>query len=79
VPTEEHLVALYCQLRDIDSIEHWQFYLAFSYFRIASICQGVFKRAQDGNASDSKAASRSNVAPGLADMAIQLLKEGDEL
>jgi aminoglycoside phosphotransferase (APT) family kinase protein len=79
VPTEEHLVALYCQLRDIDSIEHWQFYLAFSYFRIASICQGVFKRAQDGNASDSKAASRSNVAPGLADMAIQLLQEGDEL
>ena len=79
LPTEDELVALYCQLRGIDAIDDWQFYLAFSYFRLASICQGVFKRAQAGNASDSKAASRANVTPLLADMAIELLKEGNLL
>jgi aminoglycoside phosphotransferase (APT) family kinase protein len=79
LPGEEELVALYCQLRGIDAIDNWQFYLAFSYFRLASICQGVFKRAQAGNASDSKAVSRSNVAPELAEMAIKLLEEGDAL
>jgi aminoglycoside phosphotransferase (APT) family kinase protein len=79
LPNEEELVALYCQLRGIEAIDDWQFYLAFSYFRLASICQGVFKRAQAGNASDSRAISRANVAPLLADMAIELLKEGDAL
>ena len=79
LPSEEELVALYCQLRGIDAIDNWQFYLAFSYFRLASICQGVFKRAQAGNASDSKAISRGNVAPELADMAIKLLEEGKAL
>ena len=79
LPTEEELVALYCQLRGIDAIDNWHFYLAFSYFRIASICQGVFKRAMAGNASDSRAASRGNVAQLLADMAIDLLNEGNAL
>jgi aminoglycoside phosphotransferase (APT) family kinase protein len=79
LPSEEELVELYCRLRGIDAIDNWQFYLAFSYFRLASICQGVFKRAQAGNASDSKAVSRGNVAPKLAEMAIKLLEEGKAL
>ena len=79
VPAEDEIIALYCQLRGLDGIDHWEFYLAFSYFRLAAICQGVFKRAQAGNASDSKAAERGNVAPLLADMAITLLKEGKVL
>ena len=66
-------------MRGIDAIDNWQFYLAFSYFRLASICQGVFKRAQAGNASDSKAISQGNVAPELAEMAIKLLEEGKAL
>ena len=79
LPNEEELIALYCQLRGIDTIDNWKFYLAFSYFRLASIGQGVFKRAQAGNASDSGAGSRGNVTPVLADMAIELLKEGNAL
>ena len=79
VPEEEEVVALYCKLRGLDHIDHWSFYLAFSYFRIASICQGVYKRGQAGNASDDQAASRENVASILADMAIELLQSGNEL
>ncbi len=79
LPNEVELIALYCKLRDIDHIDHWLFYLAFSYFRIAAICQGVYQRAQTGSASDSKAASRDNVTSLLADMAIDLLQGGGEL
>ena len=79
LPEEEQLIALYCELRGLGRIDHWAFYLAFSYFRLASICQGVYKRAQVGNASDSKAATRENIAPALADMAIEVLRKGNEL
>ena len=78
LPEEEELIALYCELRGLDHIDHWAFYLAFSYFRLASICQGVYKRAQMGNASDSQAATRENIAPALADMAIEVLRGGNE-
>lgn len=79
LPSEEQIIALYCKLRDLDRIDHWPFYLAFSYFRLAAICQGVYKRAQMGNASDVRAASRKNLAPVLADMAIDLLQKGNKL
>ncbi|MEH6581193.1 MAG: phosphotransferase [Halioglobus sp.] len=74
--TEQEMISLYCQLRGIDGIDHWSFYLAFSYFRVASIVQGVYKRAQMGNASDPKAVSRANTAPTLAAMAAELIKKG---
>ncbi|MEH6549294.1 MAG: phosphotransferase [Pseudomonadales bacterium] len=73
VPTEAEMMSLYCQLRDIGSIDNWTFYLAFSYFRVASILQGVYKRAQMGNASDPSAISRDNSAPALANMAAELM------
>jgi aminoglycoside phosphotransferase (APT) family kinase protein len=79
LPDEQEVIALYCELRGIGHIDNWLFYLAFSYFRIASICQGVYKRARTGNASDGKASSRDNVTALLADMAIELLQGGNEL
>ena len=37
-------------------IGNWTFYLAFSFFRLAAICQGVYRRALDGNASNPEKA-----------------------
>ncbi|HVW55081.1 MAG TPA: phosphotransferase family protein [Rhizobiaceae bacterium] len=56
LPTEEEYVAAYCRRRGIAAIENWTFYLAFSFFRLAAICQGVYKRALDGNASNPEKA-----------------------
>ncbi len=56
LPSEEAYVAAYCRRRGIDSIGNWNFYLAFSFFRLAAICQGVYKRALDGNASNPEKA-----------------------
>jgi aminoglycoside phosphotransferase (APT) family kinase protein len=55
IPSEKEYVAQYCQRMGIDKIDHWAFYLAFSFFRLAAIAQGVAKRALDGNASNKKA------------------------
>ncbi len=57
IPREEDYVTAYCRRTGRDGIEDWNFYLAFSMFRLASIGQGVFKRNLDGiGAADASAA-----------------------
>ena len=75
VPTEEYLVARYCKLRGIDQIPNWTFYLAFSFFRLAAILQGVKKRAQSGNASSDKASQVGEMTGSLAQMAVELIQK----
>jgi len=74
IPSEADYVAQYCQRRGIDPIPNWNFYLAFSFFRLAAILQGVLKRAIDGNASSQKAFDYGALAPQLAEMAIDLIE-----
>jgi len=73
VPTEAQIIAQYCALRGIEAIENWPFYLAFSYFRLAAILQGVLKRALGGNASNDKAIQVGQMAGQLAQMAVALI------
>lgn len=74
IPTEEEYVALYCRRRGIAGIDNWVFYLAFSFFRLAAICQGVYKRALDGNASNpEKARSYGEAVRLLSALAVQLI------
>ncbi|MEM9108332.1 MAG: phosphotransferase family protein, partial [Pseudomonadota bacterium] len=75
LPTEEEYVADYCNRRNIAGIENWSFYLAFSFFRLAAILQGVLKRALDGNASNPRRAKEMAVAvPVMAAMAMDITK-----
>jgi aminoglycoside phosphotransferase (APT) family kinase protein len=76
IPTEQAYVAAYCERRGIAAIEHWEFYLAFSFFRLAAILQGVAKRAQEGNASSSQAAWDGDRVETLAERAMQIVREG---
>ena len=48
IPTEEAYVAAYCRRTGRDGIPDFNFCLAFSMFRLASIGQGVFKRNLGG-------------------------------
>ncbi|MCW9033391.1 MAG: phosphotransferase [Rhodospirillales bacterium] len=75
VPTEEEYIAQYCQRRGIEKVDNWVFGLAFSFFRLASIAQGVKKRAMDGNASNAKAKEVGQAVYILAAMANALIKE----
>ncbi|HKU43858.1 MAG TPA: phosphotransferase family protein [Polyangiales bacterium] len=56
IPTEAEYVAEYCKHTGVRGIPHFEFYLAFSLFRYASIVQGVVKRGQQGNASSGSEA-----------------------
>lgn len=49
---DQTFVDRYCSLRGIAPIENFGFFLAFSFFRMGAILQGVKKRAIDGNASN---------------------------
>lgn len=52
IPTEEEFLYAYCSSRGISSISQWDYYIAFSYFRLISILQGVIHRTALGNASN---------------------------
>lgn len=75
VPGEAEIIARYCELRSIGRIEHWTFYLAFSFFRLAAIAQGVKKRALDGNASNEKALQTGSIAGTLALQALRMIEQ----
>jgi aminoglycoside phosphotransferase (APT) family kinase protein len=74
IPTEEEFTGEYCRLTGRDGIPHWNFYLAFSYFRLASILQGVYKRGIMGNASSREALERGRMARQIADIAWALIE-----
>lgn len=73
IPTEEEYVAQYCQRMNIDHIDNWTFYLAFSFFRLAAIIQGVAKRASQGNASNTNASKVGTLVEPLAQMALEII------
>ncbi|MGN6584127.1 MAG: phosphotransferase family protein [Rhizobiaceae bacterium] len=74
LPTEEEYVAAYCRRRAVAGIENWTFYLAFSFFRLAAICQGVYRRALDGNASNpEKARTYGTAVELLSGLAVETI------
>ncbi|MGB0865346.1 MAG: phosphotransferase [Granulosicoccaceae bacterium] len=71
IPSEQEYLANYCQQRGIDSPEHWSFYIAFSFFRLAAILQGVYRRYQLGNASNPDTAVKyGQTVPVLVELAL---------
>ncbi len=78
LPSEADYVRDYCQCRGIESPGNWIFALAFSFFRVAAIVQGVAKRAVDGNASNPERAKQMAMAvPLMARMARDLVNKGE--
>jgi aminoglycoside phosphotransferase (APT) family kinase protein len=55
IPSERALVDRFAAGSGHDPRPHWNFLLAFQFFRLASIAQGVLKRALQGNASSERA------------------------
>ncbi|MBO0904016.1 phosphotransferase family protein [Jiella sonneratiae] len=77
IPTEAQYVSSYCERRGLSGVDDWRFYLAFSFFRLAAILQGVFKRYADGNASNpEKAQVYGRKVPELARLALEAIDRG---
>jgi len=72
IPTESEYLSLYCQHRGIEQPDNWSFYIAFSFFRLAGILQGVYKRYLDGNASNPETAVKyGKTVPVLVALALE--------
>ena len=52
IPSVKEYMAEYCRRLGRDPVEpdQWAFYMAFSFFRIASLSQGIASRALEGTA-----------------------------
>ena len=76
IPSEEDYVAAYCRRTGRDGVPDWNFFMAFGLFRLASICQGVYARAMQGNASSRNALEIGRKAPSLADTGWRIARPG---
>ena len=75
IPDERVCVADYCARTGLDGIENFSFYVAFSFFRLAAIIQGVARRAVDGNASSERAAELGKFVDPIAHLALEAIAE----
>lgn len=57
IPDERSYLDAYCRRTGRAPVDpaHWEFYLAYSMFRLAAILQGILKRSVDGTASSAEA------------------------
>jgi aminoglycoside phosphotransferase (APT) family kinase protein len=61
----------------ISSIPNWSFYLAFGFFRLAGIAQGVYKRSLQGNASADNAKDIGAIVPILGKIAMSIIHKNN--
>jgi aminoglycoside phosphotransferase (APT) family kinase protein len=73
IPSEAAMLARYAAGTGRAVEADWPFVLAFSFFRLAAIAQGVAKRAEQGNASSARAREAGAMTALLARMGREAL------
>jgi aminoglycoside phosphotransferase (APT) family kinase protein len=73
IPTEQEYLDAYCRRTGRKGIEQWDFYVAFSLFRLAAIAQGVYKRHLVGTAASPDAVKSRDAARERAELAWRLV------
>jgi aminoglycoside phosphotransferase (APT) family kinase protein len=68
IPDEAAMIARFAATTGLDPRPHWGFHLAFHFFRLAAIAQGVLKRALQGNASNDQALAAGRMARTIAEL-----------
>lgn len=69
IPTAEEYFRMYCVHMGTPPIKNWNFYMAFSFFRVAAILQGVYKRSLKGQASSANAEQSGKLAEFVSNLA----------
>ena len=73
---DQEFVDCYCKMMGLDGIQKFEFYMAFAFFRMAAILQGVKKRGLEGNASNpAKAIKLGNLVKLFAEKGIAILEK----
>ena len=67
IPTAEDYTKMYCDFTNRSGIENIDFYLAYNFFRLAGILQGIIGRLRDGTAASEHAEDRADRVRPLAE------------
>ena len=77
IPSDADFIEAYCRRTGTPGIQGFNFYLAFCFFRMAAIIQGVLKRALDGNASNpERGRQMGTYVPLFAKAGLEAAKNG---
>jgi aminoglycoside phosphotransferase (APT) family kinase protein len=76
LPAERDYVRRYCEARGLNGLAGWDFHLVMSLFRLAAICQGVYRRGIDGNAAGADATDFNHRIDVIADCAVEITSKG---
>ena len=68
IPGEAAVIERFATATNLDPLPHWNFLLAFGFFRLAAIAQGVLKRALQGNASSEQALAAGRMTKAIAEL-----------
>jgi aminoglycoside phosphotransferase (APT) family kinase protein len=68
IPDEAVMIERFTGATNLDPLPHWNFLLAFQFFRLAAIAQGVLKRALQGNASNDQALAAGRMTTAIAEL-----------
>lgn len=68
IPTEAVMIDRFALATGLDPRPQWPFLLAFQFFRLAAIAQGVLKRALQGNASNERAMQAGAMTRSIAEL-----------
>ncbi|MGT2493481.1 phosphotransferase family protein [Cupriavidus basilensis] len=65
---EATYIRWYGDANGMQEMEHWDFYLAYNFFRLAAIMNGIARRAEGGNAAAADALETGRKARPLAEL-----------
>jgi aminoglycoside phosphotransferase (APT) family kinase protein len=74
IPSEAEYVAAYCRRTGRQSIENWDFCLAYNMFRLAAITQGIAGRVEIGTAASAHAVQAGEMARPVAEQAWRIVE-----
>jgi aminoglycoside phosphotransferase (APT) family kinase protein len=69
IPTQDEVVAIYCNETGRDGIPDLEWYFAYNLFRLCGIVQGIAGRVRDGTAASARAMEQASRAVPLAEAA----------
>jgi aminoglycoside phosphotransferase (APT) family kinase protein len=75
IPSLTEYVEMYRRRTGLDPRPHLATYLAYNFFRIAAILQGIVGRVRDGTATSEHAAAKAQMVRPLADTAWRFARE----
>ena len=73
--TEKEYLDLYLKRTKMELESEWDFYIIFSLFKVAGICQGILGRVRDGTAASDFAIQMGKRAKMFADLGWEKAKK----